>query len=419
MTEFVMPEVNLDEDAVDPVMLAPLGLDAAGAPLSDSEKRQRREEYIDRLAQCLYGPVPGFTGRVSVERFPSTLTPGFTRLAITVQAEGGRFEVDAGLWLPAAESEAEPGSVPLVVALDFLGPLGVLNTAEYPLDPDARVVYPFWYAGMGNYMKGDGALTDVLRGSTSYRWPVDTILDRGWGLLLSCYGSWVPDDDTAWREVGVAPLLDLPDDPSGPRVISLWAWAISRLIDAALQLPETDAGHIATIGFSRLGKAAAWAAANDERIAYALVHQSGAAGASLSARNFGETLEVLRGLFPHWVVPEELRPDDADQTDQHHLLASIWPRHLFVASAEGDAWADPRGEYLAFKLASSFWVGEVGTHLPEPAEAVQAPSVVTAGAAEYQCRIGGHELSTYDWWRYMDFLEHHRSQSESPLERPS
>lgn len=416
MTEFLMPEVNLDESQVAEVTLAPLGVDAAGAPLSDDEKRRLREEYLDRLARCLYGPVPAFEGRVTVERIVSEATPGFTRLAITVEAEGGRFEVDAGLWLPAADGVVAEGSVPLVVALDFLGPLGVLNTDEYPLDPDARVVYPFWYAGMGNYMKGDGALTDVLRGSTSYRWPVDAILERGWGLLLSCYGSWVPDDDTAWRDIGVVPLLGLPDDPAGPRVISLWAWAISRLVDVALELPETDAAHIATIGFSRLGKAAAWAAANDERIGYALVHESGAAGASLSARNFGETLQVLRGLFPHWVVPDELRPSDADETDQHHLLASVWPRHLFVASAEGDAWADPRGEYLAFKLASTFWDADAGRELPEPAEAVRAPSMLSAGPVQYHCRIGGHELTTYDWWQYMDFLERYRAKSEAPAQ---
>src|SRR5690606_36015346 len=119
---------------------------------------------------------------------------------------------------------------------------------------------------------------------------------------------------------------------------------------------EIDASRIAVAGQSRLGKAALWAAVNDQRVSALFLNESGCAGASLSRRNFGETLAHNRHSFPHWLLLAERAEQVGLETlDQHQLLAAMAPRKLYVASAAADLWCDPRGEYLALKAAVPLW----------------------------------------------------------------
>ena len=73
-------------------------------------------------------------------------------------------------------------------------------------------------------------MTETMRGAAPYRWPVENLLVAGYGVMVSCYGSWMPDTAQAWRSHGVFPLLGLDAHPAAPGAISLWGWAISPLI---------------------------------------------------------------------------------------------------------------------------------------------------------------------------------------------
>ena len=323
-----------------------------------------RADWLAALAAELYGPIPA-PRPVSVTR---EKLPDAHAERLQLKIDG--FEVDACLWLP----ERPKG---IVAMLDFIGPIGTLTSQAFPIDPDAICALPMWH--------GSDRLDDDLRGAAMHRVPVDLILAAGWGVLTSCYGSWVPDHPAHLRDRGLVPLLG-----EGTRAISLWAWALSRLVDVAAQLGHS---RVALAGHSRLGKAALWAAANDTRVAAVLSNDSGCGGASLESHRAGETLADMRRQFPHWILPEAPR-----STDQHHLLASIAPRGLHVASAAADNWADPLGEYLGLQAAASAW----GASLPDPD--LQAGAALVAGSLGWHLRPGGHEILPYDWRRYLGFL---------------
>lgn len=338
-----------------------------------------RTATLALFARHLYGPVPPPPDAVELRRQPMP-EEGCERLIIDLACGGRCLRVDAALWLP---SPVEPAS--LIVALDFLGPIGVLAGAGFPLDEGARID-----------VAGGERLSGSSRGGSAHRWPISLFRERGVGLLVSCYGSWTHDHPSSWRNHGIWPLMR---PPAAVGALSLWAWALGRLVDVALALPEVDPARLHLAGHSRLGKAALWAAANDRRVAGVIVNDAGCAGSSLSRHRSGETLTQLAGRYPHWLTPEATLDPDRLPVDQHQLLALMAPRRLYVASASGDAWADPRGEYLAVRAAAPAWQ----VSLPAIDIVWWPGAQVAVGSIAWHLRPGGHDLTAWDWRR---FLEH-------------
>lgn len=323
------------------------------------------------FAKLLYGPIPDPPNRIAVER--ESLS-SCERLSITVTKAERRFAADAGLWRPAKPP------IGLIVGLDFTGPAGTLPGDDFPLDPAARI-----------FTRDHGdRLTEAVRGIHAGRWPIDLLTDAGFALLVACYGSWAPDDPDAIETHGLKPLL------GDTGAISLWAWTISRLIDTARTL--FDPGHIVAAGHSRLGKAALWAGAHDERIGTVFANNAGAGGTAPARHLKGETLSQMAEAFPHWIKPQT----GPLPVDQHQLMASLAPRRLYVASAEDDAWADPLGTYEALRAASRAW--------PDPPEWPDALEMWDTGRVlhnrhlGHHIRQGGHDLTRADWELFLDWF---------------
>src|SRR6185295_17968974 len=129
-----------------------------------------------------------------------------------------------------------------------------------------------------------------------------------------------------------------------------------------------DPTKVCITGVSRYGKAALVATAFETRLAAGFVAFSGAGGAKLFRRDFGELLENLasRGGY-HWMAGNFLKyaADDgkvgkktvADlPVDQHQLIALCAPRLCFISygipnpkkGGLGDPnWVDARGSFMA------------------------------------------------------------------------
>src|SRR5262249_24600336 len=140
-------------------------------------------------------------------------------------------------------------------------------------------------------------------------WPVESILSRGFALVTAYYGDIEPDRVDG-RNDGVRGTFAIDGSVHAPGTvqpvprergaISAWAWGVSRALDYLATDPDIDASRVAVTGHSRLGKAAVWAGAHDERFAIVFSVQSGEGGASITRRLFGETIARINDKFPHW-----------------------------------------------------------------------------------------------------------------------
>lgn len=249
---------------------------------------------------------------------------------------------------------------------------------------------------------------DFTRETKSPFWPAEQIVARGYAAVAFHNADVDPDKDDGFKD-GIHGLIDGDSQraPDAWGTLAAWAWGASRVLDYLETEPGVDAKRVAVIGHSRGGKTALWAGAQDERFAIAISNESGCGGASLSRRWYGETVAVINQSFPHWFCTNFKKYGGKENElpiDQHMLLALMAPRAVYVASAEGDRWADPKGEYLSLFHAGPVFelFGAKGLATDQP-PALETP--VYGDRVGYHIRPGKHDLTEYDWQRYMDFAD--------------
>ncbi len=239
--------------------------------------------------------------------------------------------------------------------------------------------------------------------------PTEEIIDRGYATLTFCYQDVTGDNgDFENGFAGVVYPGGVRDEHACGK-IGLWAWAAMRVLDYAMTREELDHARISMTGHSRLGKTALLAGALDERFYCAFSNDSGCSGAAIARGNTGETVAKICERFPYWFNKRYLRyayREDEMPFDQHFLIAANYPHRVYVASAEGDAWACPQNELLACRAASAFYEkqGMVG-FVDREGFVSAAGNVSHDGDIAYHCRAGAHYQSRHDWNLYIDYLE--------------
>ncbi|MDZ7691598.1 MAG: hypothetical protein U5K69_10820 [Balneolaceae bacterium] len=188
---------------------------------------------------------------------------------------------------------------------------------------------------------------DITRENKEDFWPAEYIIDRGYAAAVFDVEDVADDNAKTFAEDVIQKLYpEQLKKPDGMRGLSAWAWGAMRVMDYLAREPNIDQQRSIVIGHSRGGKAALWTGAQDERWAVTISNESGAGGAALSRRKFGETVQRINNSFPYWFTPnfDNYNDNESDlPVDQHMLIASMAPRAVYVASAEEDQWADPRG----------------------------------------------------------------------------
>ena len=397
-------DANYDEAKVPAYTLPDPLIDNAGRPVTTAAQwhAYRRSEILWMFETHMYGRSPGnpFKPVYTVEETDGALGGKAKRKQVRIlfSEDHPDLYVDVLIYLPA---DAE-GPAPMFLGLNFQGNHTVHS------DPAIRITEA-WARPQRDESVEDNRSNEKGRGVAASRWPIEMILERGYGVATAYYGEIDPDYDDKFRN-GVHSLFaeggSRKADEWGS--ISAWAWGLSRIMDYLQSDGEIDGRRVALMGHSRLGKTALWAGATDPRFALVISNNSGCGGAALSRRAFGETVRRINDQFPHWFCgyfKSYSGNEGSLPIDQHELIALIAPRPVLVSSAEQDLWADPRGEFLAALHASPVYelFGEKGLSGAEFPGAT-ADSLIGNRIA-YKHRPGEHDVTADDWKAYMDFAD--------------
>ena len=211
------------------------------------------------------------------------------------------------------------------------------------------------------------------------------LLEKGWGFVW-INNNQVQADNAAGLTKGIIGLVNKgqPRAMDDWGVLRAWAWSDSRALDYLQTDPDVNGREVGVMGHSRGGKAALVAVVDDPRFAIGFISSSGAGGANLYRRNYGEPIGSLAGNNEfHWFAGNFLRyavkghtPDEMP-VDSHEFIALVAPRPLFIGGGAlitdpdylpGDAWQDTQGMFMAAAAASPAWeiLGKKGLGISTP-----------------------------------------------------
>jgi hypothetical protein len=377
---------NYDEAKAGTPTLPPLLTFADGTPVrTPADWKRRRGEIVELFDREIYGRVPATAPAIA-----------WTELEKVDAVENGVAVVKHRL-VGVADNQAWPQA-------------GARVQLRYTLPASARGKVPVILSfGFPEGFRFPGPPRPPEPGP-SYG---EQLLKRGFGYAVIVANSVQEDNGGKLGDgvIGIS-LRGKRRSPQDWGVLRAWAWGASRALDALAKDPRVDARRVGIEGLSRYGKAALVTMAYDPRFAIGFIGSSGAGGAALYRRDFGERIgNLAAGGEYHWFAGNflkyagPLRVEDLP-VDAHMLIALAAPRPIFLGAGTvetGDGWVDPKGSFLAAAAASPAWelLGRpgLGTSSFPP---VLTP--VTGGTIGWRQHQGGHN-NRDNWPTFIDFAE--------------
>ena len=258
-------------------------------------------------------------------------------------------------------------------------------------------------------------LTDAQRAAffgtaTGPTWQ-QQLLQMGWGYAIYIPTT-VQADNGAGLTEGIIGLVNKgqPRNPGDWGALRAWAWGASRALDYFETDKSVDSKQVGIEGLSRYGKAALLAMAYDTRFAIGFIASSGAGGAKILRRNFGEQLENLASTSEyHWMAGNFLKyagPLTVNDlpVDAHELIALCAPRPVFVSSGSQQVeggWVDAKGMFLGAVGAGPVYkllgTQDLGATVFPPVE-----TAFTSGDIAFRQHAGGHTAGP-NWPAFLAF----------------
>ncbi len=387
---------NYDESKVGDYTLPDPLVATDGTRVTNAETwfAKRRPEILEAYRNEIFGrsPAPGTNVTFNVwETATNALGGTATRKQVEINFSGTANGPVAHLlvYTPAGKS-----AVPMFLCLQFGGNYTVID------DP-AIAIFPVFNGKTGRFEMP----RNPQRGAAVRNWKITETLARGYGIAFIDYREIEPDLPEVGFKFGVHKNFPPPAaDEWG--AIGAWAWGASRALDYLETDKDVDARRVIMFGHSRLGKTALWAGAQDTRFAAVIANCSGEMGASLSRRDFGETVDNVAGHFPYWMCANFQQFSnhwDRLPVDSHLLIALIAPRPLFLNTGSEDLWGDPHGEFLAARAATPVYelLGKTGiteTNFPLLDHAM-------LHTLSFNCHTGKHDVLPADWDDFLNFAD--------------
>lgn len=385
---------NFDESKVSPNLKLPDPLVLkSGEKVSTAEVwwKKRRPEIVEDFDREIYGRVPKDTPKVKWEAMTITTeekdgVPVITKKLVGHVDNSSYPLIHVDIQLTLTTPEKASGPVPVMM--------------EFGLSPEV------WEALKNRLSEAQRA---ALVGSGP-SWQ-QQVLAMGWGYATLIPTS-VQADNGAGLTEGIIGLVNKgrPRQLDDWGALRAWAWGASRALDYFETDKAVDPRQVGIEGLSRYGKAALVAMAYDSRIAIGFIGSSGAGGAKILRRNFGEQVENIASSGEyHWMAGNFLKyagPLTANDlpVDAHELIALCAPRPVFISSGSQQVeggWVDAKGMFLGAVGAAPVYklLGkkDLGT--------TQLPPIETAlidGDVAFRQHSGGHTTGP-NWPTFLTF----------------